>query len=462
MPGYASWKTLYTEEFSALFEEGYQIPRADQPSSIDVNLPFPEGVKTTDTTDSTQEAEWERFYWRLWSLRDKGMRSDYPYVEPMELDAIFAEAPEPPKLSPLSSETYRERIEGAWLGKCAGVVLGKPLEMGWDRKKIREYLESVDSYPLTTWVPKRSDKLGIELRKDCVSSTRGHIEFVQTDDDIHYTVLAILLAEKYGAGFTKKDVVTNWVDNVPYHWFWCASRQAYYRFVTLDSALSTEVQLDRIPYELNPWRESIDGQLRGDLWGYVHPGEPRRAGSAAYTDCSASLIRNGVYGGMFVAGCLAGALSASPSVDAILDSGLSVIPRLSRLAEAVNFVRETYGKTHSWEATDEAIDSRYGHLYFAATMNNLAKVTLALVHGNLDYSKTICTANMCGTDTDCNSGTAGTIVGAAIGAAGIPPHWYVPFKDTVKTVVSDFGQGTITELVKRTVALKGLPAKATE
>ena len=53
---------------------------------------------------------------------------------------------------------------------------------------------------------------------------------------------------------------------------------------------------------------------------------------------------------------------------------------------------------------------RYGH-------------PLALLEGGLDFTRTITTAVMCGTDTDCNSATAGSIVGAAIGYDALPQRW---------------------------------------
>jgi ADP-ribosylglycohydrolase len=58
---------------------------------------------------------------------------------------------------------------------------------------------------------------------------------------------------------------------------------------------------------------------------------------------------------------------------------------------------------------------------------------------------------MCGTDTDCNAGTVGSIVAAAVGYDNIEDRWTAPLNDTVKTNVAGFGQGSITELVERTI-----------
>jgi hypothetical protein len=331
--------------------------------------------------------------------------------------------------------------------------LGKPLEMGFNRLKIKEYLESVDSYPLNDWVPSRSEKLNITLRTDCVPSTKGNVSYMQADDDVHYTILALLLAEKKGLNFSKLDVGMNWLDNIPYHWFWCASRQAYYHLINMTNNRPLEEQVDEIPYKLNPWRECIDGQLRGDFWGYITPGDPRKGSYYSYKDCSFSLIKNGVYGGMFVTGCLSVALSKEPTIEKIIQGGLSVVPRNSRFSEMVKNVTTWYNEYMEWIPVCDKIYEKYGHLPFAGTLNNMAIVVLSLLHGNLDFTKTITTAVMCGIDTDCTSGTAGSIVGAAIGFNELDQRWIAPLNNTVKSVVADFGEGRITDLVERTIAV---------
>ena len=453
MPGYATWKVLYKEEYLQLFEEGYPVGESKEPDLTQEYLPFPASIRKTLTEDAISEADWEAAYHNLWAVTKKGIRPDFPFVEPNNLDAIFAEAADVPTLAPLSPEEYAQRIKGAWFGRCGAVVLGKPLEMGFSRTKIKEYLESIHAYPLNDWVPARSEAMDITLRRDCIASTKGNVAFVQPDDDIHYTILALLLAEGKGLDFTALDTGMNWLENVPYHWFWCASRQAYYHLVNLTDNRPHAEQVAEIPTKLNPWRECIDGQLRGDLWGYIHPGDPKAAARLAYNECSLSLVKNGIYGGMFVAGCISAALSAHPTVETILAGGLSVIPKQSRLAVAVNDVVNWYKTDSDWIAVCDKIYEKYGHLPFAATMNNMAIVVLALVHGNLDFTKTITTAVMCGIDTDCTSATAGSIVGAAIGYDKLDQKWIAPLNDTVKTAVAGFGQGTISDLVQRTISI---------
>lgn len=447
MPGYANWEQLYQEEFQAMTQEGFDTAEASRPESCARPLPFPGQPVTVQ--DQSSERFWKDAYERLWKIRNDGLRQNYPYVEPVTFEEILTQAAPSPELPPLTEEEYSVRIAGAVYGRIAGVVLGKPLEMSMDRKRIREYLESIGEYPLQDYVSGYSEKLNIRLREDCIPSTRGNIQYVQPDDDIHYTLLALLLAEKKGLNFTVSDVGENWLDNVPYNWFWCASRQAYYKMVNLDDSRPREEQISEIPWYLNPWRECIDGQIRCDVWGYLAPGDPIQAAYLAYKDCSFSLAKNGCYGGMFVAGCIAAALTERPTVARILAGGLSVIPERSRLAEAIHMVQRQYEQTGDWSAVCTRIEETYGNLPFAGTINNLSMTVLALLHGNLDYTKTITTAVMCGIDTDCNGGTAGSICGAAIGLQGIEPRWTEPFRDTIRSSVSEFGQGTITDLIQR-------------
>ena len=68
-------------------------------------------------------------------------RPDFPYSEPSDLPRIRAERPSGPREMEvsLSEEELYDRVYGAWLGRCAGCLLGKPVE-GWSREKIERYL----------------------------------------------------------------------------------------------------------------------------------------------------------------------------------------------------------------------------------------------------------------------------------------------------------------------------------
>ena len=442
MPGYADYKKLYWEEYRTLFEEGYDVEKyiVNDENSADFRPNPNEQDKYPEGDDF-----WKRPYENLVKIMDTPLRADYPYVEPNELDEIMAQAGKMPTLEPLSDEEYKDRIYGAFYGRCSAVILGKPLEMGLTKKFIREYLESVDAYPLNDFVPPKSQKLNFTLREDCIHSAKDYVKFAQADDDIHYTLLGLALVEEKGLDFTKADIGNHWCGSFPYYWCWCASRVAYYHMV------GGTLPLDRIPYTINPWRECIDGQIRTDIWGYIFPAQIEKACKYSHKDTSFSLTKNGIYGGMFVAGALAGALSKNPTTDTIIDSGLASIPQKSRLYEAITLVRNWYNETKSWDETADRIIEKYGYLPNEATINNMAMVALGIVAGELDYTKSITIATMCGMDTDCNAGTVGSIVGAAVGLGKIEKRWYEPLNDTIKSALSNFGECKISDICERII-----------
>jgi hypothetical protein len=45
--------------------------------------------------------------------------------------------------------------------------------------------------------------------------------------------------------------------------------------------------------------------------------------------------------------------------------------------------------------------------------------------------------------------TAGSIIGAVVGKAGISPHWYRNFNNTIHSYLMDAPQFTITDIIER-------------
>ena len=449
MPGFANWKDLFTLEYLQLYEEGYAVGESRE---VDYSAAYlPAEVRDSADRSTLTEADWEAAYRGLWALRGRGIRPDFRFVEPNDYDSIIADAPSAPALQPLDDSEYAERIKGAWYGRIAGVILGKPFEMRLDRQFIKSYLESVDAYPLNDWAPPESPALEFALRAK--ASTLGNVQFAEPDDDIHYTILGLMLLETQGFDFSKLDVANNHLRNIPYHWLWSCTRQSYYHMVNLRDDRPIMEQIDEFPTKLNPWREGINTAIRADFWGYIAPGDPRRAARIAHREVTLNAVKNGIYSSMFVAGALSAALSQRPTIDSIIAGGLSVVPKRSRLAHVIGEVRQWYESDGDWLPVCDRIYDKYGHLPFLHSLHNMAIVALALIHGDLDYSRTITTAVMCGLDTDCTSGTAASIVGAAVGYDGLDQRWIEPLNDHVKTAVAGFGQGSISGLVQRNIDL---------
>lgn len=363
----------------------------------------------------------------------------FPYSEPSELGDIIAESAVEGGIPPLEGEAdLGDSLEGAWLGRCAGCLLGKPVE-GWTKERIEEYLVGMDAYPLADYFPPSRDpawKLG--------KGVLGEIDGMPVDDDIDYTVLGLHLLETHGHGVRSEDIAREWLSRLPFGTVYTAERIAYMNLVN-------KLPVPESARYLNPYREWIGAQIRADAWGYALPGRPAEASRLAFRDARVSHTRNGIYGEMMAAAMVAAALK-SKEPERVVESGLSVIPAKSRLHEAVERVLGWARQIDDWRDCWELIKRDYGHYSPVHTINNALNVVLALLYGEGDYSTTITIAVMAGWDTDCNGATAGSIMGAMLGTAGIPGNWSEPLHDTVYSNVRGYATNRISGLAARTHA----------
>jgi ADP-ribosylglycohydrolase len=368
---------------------------------------------------------------------------DWPYEEPSELAAIEAAQPPAPEraAAPLEEPVLRDRIAGAWLGRCAGCTLGKPVEI-WSRADIRSYLTALGAYPIEDYLPPSVDGLP-ELDVSWTESTRGRINGVPRDDDIDYTLLGLHVLETYGDGFSTQDVAREWLNLLPFHKVYTAERAAYRNLVG-------GLPVPETATHVNPYREWIGAQIRADAFGYACPGQPARAARLAFQDARLSHTANGIYGEMWAAALIAASFT-EPTMAAALDSALAVIPARSRLAEALAGVRQLHAGGLDWESARDAIERRHGALSPVHTINNAAVVTAALLWGGGDFTRTIGLAVQGGWDTDCNGATAGSAFGAMHGARALAPHWTDPFHDHVRSALFGFDGARLSDLIARTV-----------
>jgi ADP-ribosylglycohydrolase len=383
-----------------------------------------------------------QLYWDLRKLRTK---ADFPYVEPSHLAGIRAAKSAASRAWDVKADdALLDRIHGAWLGRIAGCMLGKPVE-GWSRDAIREYLSAVGEYPLSNYIPPAPANMpeGVGHRPRA-HSARGAWDHALADDDTNYTVMGLKIMEEKGPDFATADVGQAWLRNLPYHHVCTAEKQAYMNLVN-------EVSIDEAPMYLNPYREWIGAQIRADFWGYCAPGRPEKAAEFAYRDAALSHIKNGIYGEMMCAAMIGAAL-ATDDAGEIVQAGLAEIPPKSRLAETVADCLTWRKQCATWEeAFAKMLETYYGRYGRVHTNNNLAIVLIALLFGWPDYEKTVCISVMQGMDTDCNGATAGSIVGAALGAAKLPDKWIGPLDGRLDTGVQGFMQPRIDDLAKRTL-----------
>ena len=369
--------------------------------------------------------------------------------EPSDLDGIRSLRPEGPRAieKVFSYAELYDRIYGAWLGRCAGCQLGKPVE-GASKEQARVAAELSTGYPLSNYYGAIVNPPVSISRRNWSPNNASLIDrmtYMARDDDTDYTIAGLRLLETQGLNFTTEHVASYWLLQFPYHRVYTAERIAYRNLV--DGLTPPETAS-----YLNPAREWIGAQIRADAFGYVCPGLPEKAAELAFKDASLSHTKNGIYGEMMVAAMIAAA-SVTDDIDQIVEIGLSEIPAESRLAKAV---RDTVKWTKSdgdWEKTADRIAAELGHYQGCHTITNAAIVVLGLVAGQLDFGKTIAISVMAGFDTDCNGATAGSIVGMVLGAKAIPEKWTAPFNDTIHSAINEVSRARISDLAERTVTI---------
>jgi len=379
------------------------------------------------------------------------MKPDFPYKEPSELAEIRNERPKGPReiTTDLSDKELLNKIRGGWLGRCAGCLLGKPVE-GLSKEQIEKWLKIADAYPLDDYFPPLSDlprdaAEWLKSRGSRLEVLRGHIDHMVRDDDIDYTIINLHILKTHGFEFTTEDVGKAWLSNLPFLRVYTAERAAYRNLV------NGLVPPETATY-MNPYREWIGAQIRADMWGYVAPGMPEYGAELAFRDARLSHVKNGIYGEMFISAMISAAFATS-DIEELINIGLSEIPAESRLSEAVKDVIEWRKKFSDWRESWKRINEKYGRYHRVHTINNAALVLLGLLYGEGDFERSITISVMGGWDTDCNGATAGSILGVMLGADRMPKKWIAPLNDRIESFVIGYNNSRISDLAEHTFNL---------
>ena len=373
--------------------------------------------------------------------------------EPDDLRAIRALRPKGPRVirTTMSDDKLADRLMGAWLGRSAGCILGIPCE-GMSREDIATACKSLgQKYPLNDYwrldpKPTRASGLhyGVTPRERFL---KPKLRYVGADDDLIYTLLGLLILEDYGIGFTPKDVGKAWVRYLPIA---CTAER-----VALDNLKAGMTPPDTA-LSGNPYAEWIGADIRSDPWGYAAPGCPEAAAEFAWRDAVVSHVRNGIYGEMYFSAVIAAALAApsarpAESVEESLRAGLAEIPRQCRMAATVKETLRWCKRDGEWRQTVDRILKRYAGMSRVHTLNNAALTLAGLMYGQGGFGETVGLTVMAGQDTDCTGATAGSVLGAILGAKGLPARWRKPLGKSAETYLIGHRRFLHTVVVRRFV-----------
>ena len=341
------------------------------------------------------------------------------------------------------------RIRRAWQGRISGCQLGKPVEVlsmmqGFDA--LQSYLERAEALPLRDYVPHIAGTMvDVVGRNSC----REYLCRSEPDDDIMYSVLALMMLEEHGRLLDTAWVARAWLRYLPAGGTFTAERAAY-NILAQESETAflfgapPNFELDRCSdNEYNDW---IGAQIRADVYGWVCPGDPALAADLASRDARLSHRDEGVYGAAFIA-ALGAAIPATADFLEAIAMACEQIPADSDCRKAVDFAISLQGDSDGMQKLRE----RYADLSPVHTVNNLAVVVLGLLQGANDFSRAIGETVSAGWDTDCNGATVGGLWG--LGSGEIPNHWTTPWQERVAVTIAGVGELRLEDLVDRTCAV---------
>ncbi len=407
------------------------------------------------------------------------LESPLAAIEPTDLDEIRAACPwwpaapaapaagAAPRGAAGARDGLRTRLHAGWLGRAAGCVLGKPVEKV-TLAGIRAIARATGNWPVHTWFTAAGLDPATAAahpwnRRSAATSLAETLDGAPEDDDLNYPLLGLLLLDRHGHAFTTADVGRLWLDELPAGRTFTAERVAYRNL--LDGVEPPHTGSYR-----NPFREWIGAQIRADVHGWTHPGDPAGAAVAAHRDAVLTHTANGVYGAMFAAAAISAAAGGTAAggaagVDEALRAGLAVVPPRSRLARAVRHGielarTEPTGTPEGFADVVDELHAVHDGRHWVHVVPNAALLAAALTHAAGDFSGAVCRVVSGGWDTDSNGATAGSVAGLLAGApAALPERWTAPLRNRLSTSVGGLDGIGFDELAARTAA-HALPAPA--
>ncbi|MBP5256162.1 MAG: hypothetical protein J6Z80_03800 [Clostridia bacterium] len=186
MDGWEVYSKNLAIEYEQSVDEGLDVERYK--NLFDAVAELPDGAEKERLSDIIFEM-----------VSESGVKEDYPYNEPSDLEGIRAlrdgrsvSAPSP------RDDILEDKISGAWNGRIAGCLLGKILEGTWACFFV-PLLRETGNYPMHRYLL-RSDVEGRDLSKYYIDQGRecyaDEIECTPSDDDTNYTVISHKLIER--------------------------------------------------------------------------------------------------------------------------------------------------------------------------------------------------------------------------------------------------------------------------
>ncbi|WP_432800355.1 ADP-ribosylglycohydrolase family protein [Poriferisphaera sp. WC338] len=335
---------------------------------------------------------------------------------------------------------FFDRLRGAILGRCAGCVLGAPVEL-WSMERIKIFAKVIgEAHPPVDYWSRVADPETIHCTHDYrYLFERGQMKHVPVDDDLAYMLVNLFVLERFGANYSTANIAAVWDELLPVAY--TAEKKALENY-------RNGVDVIDCGGKDNPYVDWIGAWIRSDTWGYVAAGWPEKAAELAWRDAMLSHRKSGVYGAMFFSAAIAAAFTVDDPLEAIR-IGLTEIPANCRFAEAIHWALARCDDLKDFEYARCMVDDRFAGMSHVHAENNACLVVFGLALGGMDFTKTIGQTVAMGMDNDCTAATAGSILGAIVGSKGIERKWTKPFEGRMRTYLNGVPLLDIEDVCKR-------------
>jgi ADP-ribosylglycohydrolase len=286
----------------------------------------------------------------------------------------------PHRPTTLTYATYFDKVLGGWIGKCAGGILGAPIE-GIKRFNTIEL----------------SDQL---------------FETNFPNDDLDLQVLWLDLVKKNGPILRESDLARHWVRHVNFPWneYGVATRNFRLGLYPPQSGRHNN----------DYWKESMGCPIRSEIWGMLNPGDPERAMHYARMDACLDHSGFSVEAEQFLSACAALAFVESDIAIIFTEASQYLVPG-STMHRLITSVTNWY-RASGYEVAMGKVKSYWGDADFTSAPMNVGFTLLALLHKGTDFSCVLDALHL-GHDSDCISATAGALVGIIYGYRAVSDLW---------------------------------------
>lgn len=324
-----------------------------------------------------------------------------------------------------TKEQLQDKIKGGWAGQTIGVVYGAPVEFKYQGSII----------PATQNIPWR----------------KGYVKYWWDKkpglfDDIYTDLNFVAAFEKHGLNVS--------MDTIANHWAGTAYHLAHANQASRYNILHGIMPPQSGNWKNNPHADDLDFQIEADFIGLMTPGMVNSATEIADRVGHIMNSGDGYYGGVYVSALYAMAFVSNDATE-IVEQAIKTIPEKTKFHDCIADVIKWHKQNpNDWQATWFELQKKWNNdvgcpkgcfLSFNIDAKiNSAYVTIGLLYGKGDFTKSIDIATRCGQDADCNPATVGGVLGVMLGYSNIPAFWLTPLQEIEPL---NF-EGTTTSLAK--------------